>query len=222
MDIFKDRAEAGEALAELLQKKGFPPNTLVLALPRGGVPIADHIASRLGLELDVLNVRKLGVPWQPELAMGALAEDGTCYLNEDLIEALRITDTSVEEVAGRERLNLERRAGLFRDGTVAPAIEGRPVILVDDGLATGATMEVAARAIRHQNPTSVTVAVPVAAMGSRSHFSQIAEGFECILEPRNFEAVGRWYRYFDQVPDETVLSILRAARARFAAVRQGH
>lgn len=221
MDSFRNRDEAGQALAGALDKSGVSPDTLVLALPRGGVPIAAVIAEQLGLEMDVLNVRKLGVPWQPELAMGALAEDGTLYLNSSLIQTLRITNSSIEEVSARERGTLVRRAALFRDGTPAPVVRGRPVILVDDGLATGATMEVAVNAVRHQQPAEITVAVPVAARGSREHFSRLADRFVCILEPAHFEAVGRWYMDFDQVSDEEVLRLLRLSRDRHGGPRPG-
>ena len=210
--VFKNRIDAGQQLADKLEELTLEDNALVLGLPRGGLPVAAEVAKRLNLELDVFNVRKLGVPGQPEVAMGALTEDGTRYLNHDLISALRINDAAIEQVAAREQETLERRARAYREGREQPSFEGRQIILIDDGLATGATMRAVVKCVRRQKPLRITVAVPVAARESADSMRGITDDFICPLEPRGFRGVGLWYQDFAQVSDDEVIAILAHAR----------
>ncbi|SFM00313.1 phosphoribosyltransferase [Marinobacter zhejiangensis] len=205
---YRDRADAGRKLATALAKTELGKQALVLALPRGGVPVAAEIARRFGLELDVLNVRKLGAPFQPELAMGAIAEDGSRYLNARLILSLGVSEADVDRVQAREQQVLEQRAQRYRGDRPAPRISGRHVILVDDGLATGATMHAAVLAVRKQHPARLTVAVPVAAQDSADEFRTVVDKVVCPLERSDFGAVGCWYQRFDQVTDEEVCQLL--------------
>lgn len=204
---FRDREEAGQALVEALGNQ-VSSDAVVLGLPRGGVPVAAEIAKALNLPLDVLNVRKLGVPWHPELAMGAIAEDGTRVLHEELIRKLGIAPEDIEQVADKEQATLSRRAEQFRGGRPETELAGHEVILVDDGLATGATMEAAISAVRARKPTRVVVAIPVGPAGTTQHFSRWADRCICLEEPRNFRAVGLWYESFGQVSDEEVCELL--------------
>ena len=206
--MFKDRADAGTRLAERLTEYAGRPAVLVLALPRGGVPVAFEVASRLGVHLDVFLVRKLGVPGHAELAMGAVAAGNVKVLNEDLIQDLGIPRALVEQAVVRERLELERRDQLYRGGRPVPVVRDRTVILVDDGLATGATMEAAVRALRQQNPSRVIVAVPVGAADTCRRLRGIADAVECLETPEPFNAVGLWYRNFSQITDEEVTRLL--------------
>lgn len=211
---FKNRATAGRALAEALAREPLDADAVVLGLPRGGVPVAAEIAEALGLELDILNVRKLGVPWHPELALGAIAEDGTRILHQDLIRDLNISAEDIEAIAAREQETLKRRTEIFRGTEREADIKDRQVILVDDGLATGATMEAAIKAVRHRNPNRVVVAVPAGPAGTARHFGQLADACICLEEPANFQAVGLWYETFDQVSDEEVSRLLQEHRKR--------
>jgi len=211
---FKNRATAGRALAEALARKSPGADAVVLGLPRGGVPVAAEIAEALALELDILNVRKLGVPWHPELALGAIAEDGTRILHQDLIRDLNISADDIEAIAAREQETLKRRTEIFRGTGREADIKDRQVILVDDGLATGATMEAAIKAVRHRQPNRVVVAVPVGPPGTARHFGQLADACICLEEPANFQAVGLWYETFDQVSDEEVSRLLQEHRKR--------
>ncbi|BES69537.1 phosphoribosyltransferase [Marinobacter nanhaiticus D15-8W] len=210
--VFKNRIDAGQQLADKLEELTLEDNALVLGLPRGGLPVAAEVGNRLNLELDVFNVRKLGVPGQPEVAMGALTEDGTRYLNHDLISALRISDADIEQVAAREQETLDRRAREYREGRQQPSFDGRQVILIDDGLATGATMRAVIESVRRQKPSRITVAVPVAARDSADSMRGITDDFVCPLEPRDFRGVGLWYQDFAQVSDDEVIGILARAR----------
>lgn len=206
--MFTDRADAGRRLAETLMEYAGRTDVLVLALPRGGVPVASEVASRLGVPLDVFLVRKLGVPGHTELAMGAVAAGDVTVLSEDLIQDLGIPRPLVEQAVVRERLELERRDRLYRDGRPAPVVRGRIVILVDDGLATGSTMEAAIRALKQQNPLRVIVAVPVGAADTCRRLRGIADAVECLETPDPFNAVGLWYRNFSQTTDEEVTRLL--------------
>ena len=215
---FRDRTEAGRALAarlaETLQQP--PPNAtnaLVLALPRGGLPVAQPIAEALALPLDVLIVRKLGVPGQPEFAMGAIASGGMQVLNDDAVRELDISAASIATVARAEAAELARRERLYRGQRAPPAIGGRTVIVVDDGLATGATMRAAVRALRTQAPARIVVAVPVAAADSLALLRNEADAVVTVATPEPFVAVGRWYRQFDQVEDAEVQRLLAEAWA---------
>ncbi|MCE9590869.1 MAG: phosphoribosyltransferase [Planctomycetes bacterium] len=212
---FKDRAEAGRALARKLTRYAKRPDVLVLALPRGGVPVAYEVAAALDLPMDVFVVRKLGVPGQSELAMGAIASGGTLVLNEDVVEALGITQESIRAVQASEQQELTRRERLYRDDQPAPQVRDRIVILIDDGLATGATMQAAVDALRLRGPARIVVAAPVASPQACDHFGRVADECVCVLAPEYFGGVGRWYESFEQTSDEEV----RQALARLAKRR---
>ncbi|MBE3064544.1 MAG: phosphoribosyltransferase [Spirochaetes bacterium] len=197
---FRNRIDAGRQLAERLTEYAGRSDVLVLALPRGGVPVAHEVATSLGAPLDVFLVRKLGVPGHPELAMGAIAAGGVEVLSEDLIRDLRIPRALIQQVAVRERLELERRDRLFRGDRQPPNIRDRTIILVDDGLVTGATMEAAIVALRSQAPASIIVAVPVGARETCERLGRLADRVVCLATPEPFSAVGLWYEQFSQTP----------------------
>lgn len=209
---FKNRTDAGRQLATRLKPFADAPDVIVLALPRGGVPVALEIASALGAPLDVFLVRKLGVPGHAELAMGAIAEGGVEVLNEVLIQDLGIPPDRVRHVAARERLELERRERLFRGDRQALRLLARPVILVDDGLATGSTMEAAVAALRRHAPAQVVVSVPVGSREACERLGRLADALVCLDMPEPFDAVGCWYEEFDQTSDEEVVRLLTSAR----------
>ncbi len=204
---FADRVSAGRSLADALSQQSLPPDTIVLGLPRGGVPVAAEVAKRLGCPLDVLVVRKLGVPWQPELAMGAIAE-GVQNLDQELIRALDIPADQVDAVVARERHELERRELLYRGSSPAPVLRGRGVVIVDDGLATGSTMLVAVKAVRKMKPAHLVVAVPVGSAEACQRLKREVEVCLCLANPRPFSAVGAWYEDFRQVNDSDVRFLL--------------
>jgi erythromycin esterase-like protein/adenine/guanine phosphoribosyltransferase-like PRPP-binding protein len=206
--LFRDRREAGRLLAEKLAAYANRPDVLVLGLPRGGVPVAYEVARALGAPLDVFVVRKLGVPGYEELAMGAVATGGVLVLNEQLVERLGIPKQMIDAVAARERQELVRRERLYRGGRPPPDVRGRTVILVDDGLATGATMHAAIRALRQQNPARIVVAVPTASPDTCKDMKKEADDVICGITPEPFHAVGRWYRDFSQTTDEEVRALL--------------
>jgi putative phosphoribosyl transferase len=219
MRPFRDRVDAGRELAERLRSYAHRADVLVLALPRGGVPVAFPVAEALHAPLDVFLVRKLGVPGHEELAMGAIATGGVRVLNQDVIDGLGIPERMIETVAAREREELERRERLYRDGRPAPMVSGRTVILIDDGLATGATMRAAAAAIRVQQPARLVVAVPVAAPSTCEEFRAEVDEIICARTPEPFYAVGFWYDEFSPTTDEEVRDLLsRAARKQPAVV----
>ncbi len=212
---FVDRRHAGQLLALRLQNYREVPGLLVLALPRGGVPVAREVARTLGAELDILLVRKLGCPGHEEMAMGAIAGDGSRVLDERTVAMIGISRAQVDAVERRERAELERREHAYRGDRPAPVVAGRTVILVDDGLATGSTMEVAVATLRRQGARRIVVAVPVAPADAKAEFRRLADAFVCVLAPVNFHAVGYWYQYFDQTSDAEVRQLLRdAAEAR--------
>src|SRR6195256_2341357 len=206
--LFRDRREAGRLLATKLAAYANRPDVLVLALPRGGVPVAYEVARAVGAPLDVFVVRKLGVPGYEELAMGAVATGGVRVLNDQLIQRLGIPDHVINAVTARERQELARRERLYRDGRPPPDISGRTVILVDDGLATGATMQAAIEALRQQNPARIVVAVPTASPDTCEEMKAKADDVICAITPQPFQAVGRWYRDFSQTTDEEVEALL--------------
>lgn len=216
---FRDRTEAGRALAEELREYAGRGDVLVLALPRGGVPVGYEVAQALGAPLDVFIVRKLGVPGHEELAMGAIATGGVRVLNETVVQQLRIPATIIDAVARREGEELERREREYRDGRPAPDVRGHTVILVDDGLATGATMRAAARALRQMGPARVVMAVPVAAGESCEELRGEVDDVVCTLTPEPFFGVGMWYDDFAQTTDAEVRDLL--ARAPHPAGRDG-
>lgn len=207
---FRNRSDAGRRLAEALTEYAGRADAIVLALPRGGVPVAAEIASRLKLPLDVFLVRKLGVPGHPELAMGAIAAGGIEVLSHDLIRDLQIPPHLVEQVAVRERLELERRDRLFRGDRSSPVVRGRTVLLVDDGLATGSSMEAAILALRTAEPGSIVVAVPVGASETCERLRRVADAVVCVATPFPFHAVGQWYDDFTQTSDDEVRQLLAA------------
>jgi putative phosphoribosyl transferase len=214
--LFHDRREAGKVLARKLSAYANRPDVLVLGLPRGGVPVAFEVARALHAPLDVFLVRKLGVPGHEELAMGAIASWGARVLNEDVVRALRIPKDVIEKVAARETRELERRDQSYRAGRPAPNIDGRTIILVDDGLATGSTMRAAIAALRQQSPARIIVAVPVGSPEICAEFQDEADEAICAATPEPFYAVGVWYDDFSQTTDDEVHDLLKRARAEFA------
>lgn len=210
---FHDRTEAGRQLAQRLAAYANRPDVIVLALPRGGVPVAFEVARALGAPLDVFIVRKLGVPGHEELAMGAVATGGVRIINEPLVRALGIPEYVIDAVAAMEQQELERRERLYRGDRPPPDVRGRTVILVDDGLATGATMLAAIRAIRKMQPGRIVAAVPVASRDTCEALGNEADDMVCAVTPEPFYAVGQWYEDFSQTTDEEVRELLERAEA---------
>jgi putative phosphoribosyl transferase len=211
--VFQDRAEAGRVLADRLTNYAGSPEVVVLALPRGGVPVGFQVARSLGALLDVLSVRKLGVPGREELAMGAIASDGTQVINQTVVGELGIAEDTLQAVAAAEHQELERRERTYRGQRPRPELTAKVVIVVDDGLATGATMWAAVAAIRRQRPARVVVAVPVAAASTCQALEQAADEVICASTPALFVAVGQAYHDFGQTTDAEVRALLDAARA---------
>ncbi len=214
---YRDREEAGRLLGEALQAYAGRPDVIVLGLPRGGVPVAFEVAKALGAPLDVFVVRKLGVPGHAELAMGAIASGGVRVLNDAVVRSLSIAPHVIDRVAQDEQRELERREKLFRDGRPAPALAGRIAIVVDDGLATGATMRAAVAALRKLAPAKIVVAVPVGAQETCEEFRRHSDEIVCLQAPRFFDAVGRWYENFAQTSDAEVRELLGRAAQRASA-----
>jgi len=209
--IYQDRTDAGKRLATLLTAYANRPDVLVLALPRGGVPVAFEVARALRAPLDIFLVRKLGAPGQKELAMGAIATGGVRVLNEDVVEYLQIPDNVIDEIAADELQELERREHAYRGNRPAPDVRGKTVILVDDGLATGSTMRAAAAALRQQKPARIIVAVPVSAPQTCDEYRMGVDEIVCDVTPEPFHAVGQWYKDFSQTTDEEVSNLLEQA-----------
>lgn len=210
---FPDRRAAGRELARLLTDFAEHDDVTVLALPRGGVPVAAEVARALGAPLDVFIVRKLGLPGHEEFAMGAIATGGVRVLNEEVLRHFDVTDDVVAAAAAQEGEELERRDRLYRDGRPAPELRGRTVIIVDDGLATGATMRAAVEAVRAFEPHAVVVAVPVASPEACDDLAAEADAIFCARTPDPFHAVGLWYDEFEQTSDDEVREILSRQRA---------
>ena len=209
--VYKDRRHAGQELAGLLRHLENRPDVVVLALPRGGVPVAYEVACAINAPLDVFLVRKLGVPGQPELAMGAIASGGVRVLNDELVRALRIPAPTIDAIAAAEGAELERRERLYRTGHQRIALRDRTVVLVDDGLATGSTMKAAVQAVRADAPARVVVAVPVGAAETCYALAAIADEVVCGCSPMGFLAVGQWYQDFSQTTDDEVKELLEQA-----------
>jgi putative phosphoribosyl transferase len=218
--LFRDRTEAGQLLAAQLRAYAHRPDVLVLGLPRGGVPVAHEVAQELHAPLDVFVVRKLGLPGQEELAVGAIASGGARVLNDEVVRALEIPDEAIDSLAAQEQAELERRERVYRGDRPWPDLHGRVVILVDDGLATGSTMRAAVAALRHQEPARIVVAVPVAAPETCQEFRSIADEIVCLQTPDPFYAVGLWYRDFGQTTDEQVRALLDQTTKETLAVHR--
>src|SRR5215213_5984229 len=204
MKRFDDRQDGGRRLANALRRYAGREDVIVLGLPRGGVPVAAEVARALGAPLDVFLVRKLGVPGREELAFGAIASGGARVLNRDVVATLGIDERTIEEVAAREQAELERRAEAYRGTAEPPDVRGRTAILVDDGLATGASMRAAVEALRGLVPERVVVAVPAAARQTRDDLAREVDEVVCLLTPEPFFAVGMWYRDFSETTDDDV------------------
>lgn len=213
---FADRAAAGRILAEALHEYAGREGVTVFGLARGGVPVAYEVARGLGAPLDVFMVRKLGFPGHEELAMGAIASGGVRILNQDVLDRYPVSEDAVAAVAAREQEELERRQREYTGGRSSLPIEGRTVILVDDGLATGASMRAAAAAVRSQNPAELIIAVPVAAPETCRAMEAEADAVVCARTPEPFRAVGMWYTSFGQTTDEEVKALLERGGARAA------
>jgi len=211
--LLKDRQEAGRRLAAELGRYAGVGDAVVLGLPRGGVVVAFEVAKALGLPLDVYLVRKLGTPGQEELAMGAIASGGVMVLNEDVVRALQLGQRLIEQVAARERAVLERRERTYRGHSEPVSLEGKQVILVDDGLATGATMRTAIKSLRAHGPSRVIVAVPTAPVETCTALAKEADEVVCPMTPAPFYSIGQWYEDFAQTSDEDVIELLEQARS---------
>lgn len=207
--LFRDRIEAGQQLGQaLLSRYGKKPRTQVLGLPRGGVPVAHAVARALQLPLDILVVRKLGLPAQKEYAMGAIASGGVTYIDETVIKAMQVSRQSLEAVIEAESIELSRRERTYRPGLPPLEITQQTVILVDDGLATGATMRAAIAAAKAMKPARIVVAVPVAAKDTLDEIRREADDVICLATPLSFRAVGVWYEHFSQTTDEEVKALV--------------
>ena len=219
-ELYQDRFDAGRQLAAHLQAYANRQDVTILALPRGGVPVAFVVASVLHAPLDVFLVRKLGVPGQEELALGAIATGNIQVLNDEVVQTLHLPAQTIERIVQKEQQELERREHLYRGNRPAPDLRDRVVILVDDGLATGASMRAAARAVRRQHPTRLVVAAPVAEPSVCAAFRQEVDEVVCVQTPAPLYGVGYWYRNFSQTSDQEVHDLL--ARAEQAQSMAGH
>jgi len=216
--LFADRIDAGQRLGatlrEFIEQECAGEETVVLALPRGGVPVGYQVAKALDAPLDVFVVRKLGAPTQPELAMGAIASGGVRVINEEVVRALHVTPQQMEDTAKREGQELERREHAYRGNRAPLDVTGRCVLLVDDGVATGYTMRAAVEALRQSQPKEIVVAVPVAARETCEELKRHADAIVCLFTPFDFVAVGQWYKRFEQTSDEEVRLLLERAAER--------
>lgn len=208
--IFQNRVDAGRQLADRLRSLA-DERVVVLGLPRGGVPVADEVARALGAPLDVVVVRKLGAPTHTELAMGAIGEDGVRIINDEIVGLLRIGTEQIAQVERRERIELQRRAELFRAGRSRVPVAGRKVVIVDDGLATGATARAACLVVRAHGAAHVVLAVPVAPFGWEEKLGDAADEYVCLFAPEDFGAVGQFYVDFRATSDDEVIECLRRA-----------
>jgi putative phosphoribosyl transferase len=209
---FRDRAEAGQQLAQQLLRYAHQPQAIVLALPRGGVPVAVPIAKTLQIPLDICLVHKLGVPSQPEVAMGAIDLQGKRYLNQQILSSLGISLAQIDRVAERELVELQRRDRVYRNNRPPLDLHDRIVLLVDDGLATGATMKSAIQMIQPQQPAKIIVAVPIAFDGAIENILDLVDLFVYLIAPKPFYAIGSWYENFAQITDAEVCELLDRSR----------
>ncbi len=212
--MFRDRTEAGQALATKLNKFANRHDVLVLALPRGGVPVAFEVATKLNVPMDLLLVRKLGVPGREELAFGAISTGGVTVLNQDLVRNIHLSDEVISQISSRERKELQRRQEAYRGSTESVAIAGKTIILIDDGIATGASMHAAIYALRQQSPFKVVIAVPTAPPSTCEELKTIADEIVTVIRPEPFIAVGEFYETFTQTSDEEVKRLFQGARQR--------
>lgn len=208
MEKFLDRLDAGAILASYLEDYAMRSDVIALALPRGGVPVAYEVALALSIPLDVFVVRKLGVPGHEELALGAIAAGDTVVLNQQLIDELKLEESAIQDIKHSEQKELLRREHLYRGNRSFPELEGKTVILIDDGIATGATMRVAVKAVRAHNPARVVIAVPVAAHSSCEEIALLVDEMICPVQPIKFYAVGMWYEHFKETSDKEVIDLL--------------
>jgi putative phosphoribosyl transferase len=215
--MFQNRTEAGQKLASRLSAYFGQPDVLVLALPRGGVPVGCEVARALHAPVDVFVVRKLGVPWNPELAMGAVATGGVRVLDHQIIGSLAIPNEEVAKVAAQEELELERRERLYRGGRAPLPVSGKKVILVDDGIATGSTMRAGIAALRRLQPARIVIAVPVATRATCTILRELADEVVCAFEADDFYAIGEWYEDFTQLSDQEVQNLLENASGLISA-----
>jgi putative phosphoribosyl transferase len=223
MMIFKNRADGGRKLAARLKRYANRGDVLVLALPRGGVPVAYEVSKELKAPLDVFLVRKLGVPGYEELAMGAIASGGVRVINEELVNYLGIPEEVIDSIAAVEQRELERRAVAYRDDRPAPNVKDCVVILIDDGLATGSTMRAAAASLRLQKPRRIVVAVPESSPETSEEFRSEVDEIVCAVTPQHFQGVGLWYEDFSQTSDEEVRELLkRAAQQEHRVASSAH
>ena len=211
--IYSNRSEAGKFLAALLTSYADRADVLVLALPRGGVPVAFEVAKELRAPLDIFLVRKLGLPGHEEFAIGAIATGGVRVLNDDVVDYLGISDDVIDSIAAKELRELERRERAYRGDRREPNVRGKTVVLVDDGLATGSTMRAAASALRQQAPARIVVAVPVSAPQTCDEYRMGVDEIICAATPKRFYGVGRWYRDFSQTSDDEVRELLKRSRS---------
>jgi putative phosphoribosyl transferase len=213
--LFRDRREAGQKLALRLLEFAGRTDVVVLALPRGGVPVGYEVALALDAPLDIFVVRKLGAPWNPELALGAVASGGTRVVDEYIVAAAGVSQRALDEIAAHERAEVERRDRLYRGSRPLAALAGRIVILVDDGLATGSTMRAAVEAVRQTRPARIIVAVPVGSHSACEVLGTVADACVCSAIPEPFYGVGQWYEDFNQTTDDEVIALLQFAASRF-------
>lgn len=218
-DIFRNRTEAGRLLAAELMHCARWPDVIVLGLPRGGIPVAFEVATALRVPLDVFVVRKLGVPDQPELAMGAIASGGVRVINGGVVRELGIPMGDIEAVAAAEGKELERREATYRGSRSQPEVRGRTVILIDDGVATGSTMRAAIRALNSQRPARLIVGVPTAAGPTWCELRTEVDEFVALMTPEPFCGVGEWYEDFDQTSDSEVIGLMERAKRNLAAAQ---
>ncbi|MFX1764994.1 phosphoribosyltransferase [Paraburkholderia sp. A1RI-2L] len=211
-DLFQNRVDAGRQLALALERYAARDDVVVLALPRGGVPVGYEVAKALRCPLDVLIVRKLGAPQNPELAMGAIASGDALYVNNAVMRALYVSEAQFADTFERERIELHRRESAYRGQRPPAAVQGKTVIVVDDGMATGATMHAALKALRGRRPRALVVAVPVCPAGAEERFAGVADDFVCVLQPYGFMGIGQFYADFAQTSDEEVRACLDAAQ----------
>jgi putative phosphoribosyl transferase len=209
--FFADRFEAGRLLAAQLGEYASHRDAVVLALPRGGVPVGFEISNALHLPLDILVVRKLGVPGQPELALGAIASGGLRALNQDVVNAFSLSPQAIENIAAKEEVELERRERKYRGDRPALDLRGRTIILADDGLATGSSMRAAAKTLRLRRPAMIVAALPVGSPETCAVLALDVDRLVCLNQPERFQAVGQWYEKFDQIDDSQVQDLLRRA-----------